>query len=254
MPPALLVLVDGFTRLGGSQYVDSIHNGDYATYTVRDVVGHVDARYRTIAAEGGRAVLGKSSGGFGAMHLVHGASGRLCGVCVAQRRLVLSLRAPAGVRDGAAHARSARLRHRRVRRGVRAQAQAQRRPNTRRWRCWPTRPPTRRAARRRSISICLSIGDRRAASTTSSRAGSPSIRPSAWRAARAELSAPAPALSRLRPARRVQSRHRRARRRRAHPRPRAGRCGTRNSTTTIATSDTGTQFRFRRWPPFWTSE
>lgn len=70
MLPALVVLVDGFTRLGGSQYVDSVHNGRYATYTVRDVVGHVDRSYRTIAAEGGRAVLGKSSGGFGAMHLV----------------------------------------------------------------------------------------------------------------------------------------------------------------------------------------
>jgi S-formylglutathione hydrolase FrmB len=69
MPPVVLVLVDGFTRLGGSQYVDSIHNGAYATYTVRDVVGHVDRNYRTIASEGGRAVLGKSSGGFGAMHL-----------------------------------------------------------------------------------------------------------------------------------------------------------------------------------------
>jgi enterochelin esterase family protein len=70
MPAALLVIVDGFTRLGGSQYVDSVHNGDYATYTVRDVVGHVDRNYRTVADEGGRAVLGKSSGGFGAMHLV----------------------------------------------------------------------------------------------------------------------------------------------------------------------------------------
>ena len=70
IPPVVLVLVDGFTKLGGSQYVDSIHNGAYATYTVRDVVGHVDRNYRTIASEGGRAVLGKSSGGFGAMHLV----------------------------------------------------------------------------------------------------------------------------------------------------------------------------------------
>ncbi len=70
LPPVMLVLVDGFTRLGGSQYVDSVHNGAYATYTVRDVVGHVDAQYRTIAAEGGRAVVGKSSGGFGSMHLV----------------------------------------------------------------------------------------------------------------------------------------------------------------------------------------
>ncbi len=69
MPPAILVVVDGFTRLGGSQYVNSIHNGDYATYTIRDVIGHVDATYRTIAAEGGRAVFGKSSGGFGALYL-----------------------------------------------------------------------------------------------------------------------------------------------------------------------------------------
>jgi enterochelin esterase family protein len=69
MPPAILAIVDGNTRLGGSQYVDSIHNGDYATYAVRDVIGHIDAAYRTIAREGGRAVFGKSSGGFGAMHL-----------------------------------------------------------------------------------------------------------------------------------------------------------------------------------------
>jgi len=70
MPPVLLVIVDGFTRLGGSQYVNSVHNGDYATYVVRDVIGHVDRSYRTLAREGGRAVLGKSSGGFGSMHLV----------------------------------------------------------------------------------------------------------------------------------------------------------------------------------------
>jgi len=70
MPPAILAIVDGFTRLGGSQYVDSVHNGNYATYVVRDVVGHIDRSYRTNASEGGRAVLGKSSGGFGAMHLV----------------------------------------------------------------------------------------------------------------------------------------------------------------------------------------
>jgi S-formylglutathione hydrolase FrmB len=69
MAPVLLALVDGFTRLGGSQYVDSVHNGNYATYVVRDVVGYLDAHYRTVAREGGRAVLGKSSGGFGALHL-----------------------------------------------------------------------------------------------------------------------------------------------------------------------------------------
>jgi hypothetical protein len=70
MAPAILAAVDGFTRLGGSQYVDSIHNGRYATYVVDEIVGYVDRNYRTLAREGGRAVLGKSSGGFGAMHLV----------------------------------------------------------------------------------------------------------------------------------------------------------------------------------------
>jgi enterochelin esterase family protein len=64
-----LAIVDGNTRLGGSQYVDSVHNGNYATYVVRDVVTHVDTHYRTVAHEGGRAVFGKSSGGFGALHL-----------------------------------------------------------------------------------------------------------------------------------------------------------------------------------------
>lgn len=70
MSPALVVVVDGFTRLGGSQYMDSVHNGAYATYTVRDVVAYVDSAYRTIPHEGGRAVFGKSSGGYGSMHLV----------------------------------------------------------------------------------------------------------------------------------------------------------------------------------------
>jgi enterochelin esterase family protein len=78
MPPVLLVVVDGNTRLGGSQYVDSIHNGAYATYTVRDVVAHVDATYPTVAHEGGRAVVGKSSGGFGAMFLAMTQPGTYC--------------------------------------------------------------------------------------------------------------------------------------------------------------------------------
>jgi len=69
VPPVLLAAVDGDTRLGGAQYVDSIHNGAYATYAARDVVAAVDAAYRTRAAPAGRAIFGKSSGGFGAFHL-----------------------------------------------------------------------------------------------------------------------------------------------------------------------------------------
>jgi enterochelin esterase family protein len=78
MPPAILAVIDGFTRLGGSQYVDSIHNGAYATYVVRDAIGHVDRTYPTLAREGGRAVFGKSSGGFGSLHLVLEHPGVFC--------------------------------------------------------------------------------------------------------------------------------------------------------------------------------
>jgi enterochelin esterase family protein len=68
-PPALVVLPDASTRLGGSQYVNSAALGPYCDYVAREVVDAVDARYRTVRGPAGRAVLGKSSGGFGALHL-----------------------------------------------------------------------------------------------------------------------------------------------------------------------------------------
>src|SRR5580658_2829742 len=48
MPPVMMVIVDGVTRLGGSQYVNSIHNGDYASYVVHETLAYVDETYRTI--------------------------------------------------------------------------------------------------------------------------------------------------------------------------------------------------------------
>ena len=69
MPPAIVVIVDGWTSLGGSQYVNSLHNGAYATYITHEVVASVDAQLRTRADSRGRGVFGHSSGGFGALHL-----------------------------------------------------------------------------------------------------------------------------------------------------------------------------------------
>lgn len=66
-PPCLVVYVDAWTSYGGSQYVDSPGTGRYHTYLCRDVVGFVDATYRTIPERESRAVTGKSSGGYGAM-------------------------------------------------------------------------------------------------------------------------------------------------------------------------------------------
>jgi len=67
VPPCLVVMVDAWTSLGGSQYVDSPGTGRYQTYLCDDVVSFVDARYRTRADRDARALTGKSSGGYGAM-------------------------------------------------------------------------------------------------------------------------------------------------------------------------------------------
>jgi enterochelin esterase family protein len=68
-PEAILVLVDGFTRFGGSQYLNSAANGRYEDYVLGDVVAHVDATYRTLPQAASRGIAGKSSGGYGALVL-----------------------------------------------------------------------------------------------------------------------------------------------------------------------------------------
>jgi len=49
---AIVVLVDAFTALGGSQYLDSPAVGRYHTYLCDEIVPFVDERYRTLAAAG----------------------------------------------------------------------------------------------------------------------------------------------------------------------------------------------------------
>ena len=84
-PPVLVVFVDAWTSRGGSQFINSAANGPYMDYICDEVVPFIDGRYPTIAASGGRAVLGGSSGGYGAMVLpmlrpdVFGALGSISG-------------------------------------------------------------------------------------------------------------------------------------------------------------------------------
>lgn len=66
-PPAILVMPDCFTRMGGSQYVNSSFVGNYEDHVVRELMPFVDEHYPTLV--GRRGVIGKSSGGFGAMRL-----------------------------------------------------------------------------------------------------------------------------------------------------------------------------------------
>ncbi len=69
IPEMILVFPDCFTRYGGSQYLDSPAVGDYRSYLTEEVLPFVDQMYRTKKDRRFRGVLGKSSGGFGAISL-----------------------------------------------------------------------------------------------------------------------------------------------------------------------------------------
>jgi len=67
--PAILVLPDCFNRWGGSQFIDSEGTGRYQTYLADEVFAFVDSEFQTIPERDARAVVGRSSGGFGALRL-----------------------------------------------------------------------------------------------------------------------------------------------------------------------------------------
>ena len=66
-PPCILVWVDAWTSIGGSQFLDSPGTGRYHTYMCDEIVPWVDERYRTLPGRDHRGIMGKSSGGYGAM-------------------------------------------------------------------------------------------------------------------------------------------------------------------------------------------
>lgn len=67
--PMIVAMPDCFTYYGGSQYINSTATGHYEDYLIDEIVPHVDKTFRTIQDRDSRAVVGKSSGGYGA--LVH---------------------------------------------------------------------------------------------------------------------------------------------------------------------------------------
>ena len=67
IPPAVVIYVDCWTSLGGSQFLDSPGTGRYLTFLCDEVVPWVDERYRTMPDRDHRGIQGKSSGGYGAM-------------------------------------------------------------------------------------------------------------------------------------------------------------------------------------------
>ncbi len=64
MEPVILVMPDTFTSLGGNQYVDSPIMGQWSTWLAEDLKSEIKSRYLT---NGQFGLVGKSSGGYGAM-------------------------------------------------------------------------------------------------------------------------------------------------------------------------------------------
>ncbi len=69
LPPFVGVFPDGATALGGTQWTDAPAVGRYQSYVADAVVAEVEARFGTLARREARAVLGKSSGGYGALRM-----------------------------------------------------------------------------------------------------------------------------------------------------------------------------------------
>ena len=68
-PDAVVVFVDAWTSLGGSQFLNSSATGNYTDYLCDEIVPFVDDRYPTAGRRERRAVTGHSSGGYGSLVL-----------------------------------------------------------------------------------------------------------------------------------------------------------------------------------------
>jgi enterochelin esterase-like enzyme len=66
--PMIVVAPDGSNRFGGSFFANSTATGRWGDFLLRDVVAHVDARYRTLPRAGSRGIAGWSMGGHAALH------------------------------------------------------------------------------------------------------------------------------------------------------------------------------------------
>jgi hypothetical protein len=66
-PDAVIVFVDAWTSLGGSQFLNSSSTGPYLDYLCDEIVPFVDERYPALPGAEHRGIAGKSSGGYGAM-------------------------------------------------------------------------------------------------------------------------------------------------------------------------------------------
>ena len=67
IPPVVAVFPDGATALGGTQWTNAPAVGRYQDYVAEDVTAAVEGAVGTLARREARAIVGKSSGGYGAL-------------------------------------------------------------------------------------------------------------------------------------------------------------------------------------------
>lgn len=65
----IVVMPNELTKWGGSFYTNSPVTGNWEDFTVKDLVSHVDGKYRTLARASSRGIAGHSMGGYGAIKL-----------------------------------------------------------------------------------------------------------------------------------------------------------------------------------------
>src|ERR1039458_5728801 len=67
--PMVLVVADGKTRWGGSQYLNSPAQGDYEDFVCDEIVSAIETKHPALTNGVRRIIAGHSSGGFGALRL-----------------------------------------------------------------------------------------------------------------------------------------------------------------------------------------
>ena len=65
----IVVLPDSKTVHNGSMYSSSVTTGDFERFIATDVVGYIDAHYRTMPQRSSRGLVGHSMGGYGATRI-----------------------------------------------------------------------------------------------------------------------------------------------------------------------------------------
>jgi S-formylglutathione hydrolase len=65
----IFVTPNAFTRYQGSMYSSSVTTGDWEKFVAEELVGYIDAHYRTIPKQASRGLAGHSMGGYGTLRI-----------------------------------------------------------------------------------------------------------------------------------------------------------------------------------------